>query len=210
MTIIDSKTRAGSKTTSRLADSTEVKQTNFQNKFGGVSPDQLVQGVGFSNLQSTLDDVVNCYQTRVGGIIMLDNAQSLDPNGVSMTERLTITGLSNDTYIEVYGIPVAIDRYDNETATTNKIIAVLNKYVSNGIAFKAVQLVNGTTNQIDVTFIDTNPHENYFSELNGIMISGSTTTPALPGYGSWSIIGQSTVTMSGLGTTTIDYWRRNS
>lgn len=208
--IFDSKTRAGSKNISRLAGSTEIDQTNLMNKFGGVSPDQLTHGVGFPNVQLALEDIVNSYQVRVGGIVMFDNAQSIDPNGVSMTERLTISGMSGDTIIEVYGIPVAVNVGDNETAMATKVIAALDKYVTAGIGFKSVALVNGTTNQIDVTFIDTNPHPNYFYQLNTVTISGSTTTPALPGYGSWVKIGQTTTTMSGLGTTTIDYWRRNS
>lgn len=213
----NSRTRDGSKVFSREAGTIAFNQQNVASplvggseRIGGVTVDQLQLGADYPNVQSAIDGVINLYQVPVNGVVAYTD-QSQTPAGVQMTEELTITGTASDTVALVYGIPVALVIGDNDATITDKVIAVLDKYKANGIAFKSVSKVSGSNNKISVTFLDTNPHPNYFYQNVNLIIQGITTTQAVPGYGSWSFIGTSTITNpGGSGTTTLYHHRRNA
>lgn len=214
MNQILSKTREGAKVFSRRAGTEELSQDNFPlaqiggtTKIGSPTVDQLQLGVEFPNVQSAIDDLVQLYQTPINGVVIYtDDIKT--PAGINMTERLVISGEATSTVTYVYGIPVPILVGDNHESVTTKALAVLNKYKDAGIAIRQVGKVAGSNSQLDVTFNDTNPHENYRYSNNGITIQGTTQSVAVPGYGTWSKIGEQDVTFTGGSTTKLYYHKR--
>lgn len=214
--LLKSKTREAARNYSRQAGLHELNQANFPlaqikgtSKIGSPTVDQLQLGVEFPNVQSAIDDLVQLYQTPVNGVIMTDDA-SYNPSGTNMIERLTISGVAKTSIVYVYGIPVAVGIGDNDVAVTVSVLNVLNKYKNAGIAIKNAVAVAGVNNQIDVTFMDTNPHENYNYSDSGISIRGATSTTAVPGYGSWRIIGTTTIKDTDNNNTVLTYHKRTA
>ncbi|MGL4522758.1 MAG: hypothetical protein ACRCWQ_09435 [Bacilli bacterium] len=223
MSKIISKTREGSRSFSPQAVTHELDQSNLpdafvsgKQKIGSVTVDELGVGINYPSVQSAISDITNMFQTRIGQVLVFDDASGIDPNGVSMTEQLTITcdspaGGANGKLVMVYGIPVAVDVGNNESAITTKIIAELQKYRDNNIAFKSIKATTGINNKIDVEFIDTVPHQNFMASTNGVNVIGTTQTSAVPGYGTWSKIAEQSIpgTTSGA-TVKLNYYRRNA
>lgn len=208
------KTREASKAYSREAGLHSISQANLPvaqisgtQKVGSATVDQLGLGVSFPNVQSAIDDLTNLYQIPINGIVIYaDSAKK--PEGVSMVEQLTVSGETTGTTIEVYGIKIKVGLKENQDAVTTKIITELNKYKDKKIAFKRVEKTAGSNFKIDVEFLDTNPHEPYEFRGNGITFLGSVTTPAVPGYGTWTKIGEQDVTFSGQAATKLYYHKR--
>ena len=208
-----SKTREGAKGYSRNAGILEITQANLPlaqikgtTKIGSPTVDQLQLGVEFPNVQSAIDDIVQLYQTPVNGVVIYSD-DTKTPEGASMVERLVFTGEAKASPVYVYGIPVAVSVGDNQDSVTTKALAVLNKYKDAGIAIRNVEKVAGVNSQLDVTFTDTHPHENYSYSGGGITITGTTTSDAVPGYGTWSKIGTQVLTFTGADTT-LHYYKR--
>ena len=209
-----SKTREGARAYSRRAGITELSQDNLPlaqiggtMKIGSPTVDQLQLGIDFPNAQSAIEDLVHLYQTPINGVVIYTDSTKT-PAGASMIERLVVSGESTSTVTYVYGIPVPVTVGENQDSVTAKILAVLNKYKTAGIAIRDVKLVSGSNSQLDVTFNDTNPHENYRYSNNGITIQGSTQSAAVPGYGTWSKIGEQDVSFTGVSTTKLYYYKR--
>lgn len=212
---LNSKTREGARGYSRQAGLLELSQANLPlaqikgtTKFGSPTTDQLQLGVEFPNVQSAIDDIVQLYQTPINGVVIYSD-DTRTPDGVNMIERLVFSGAATASPVYVYGIPVAVVVGDNQDSITTKALAVLNKYKDAGIAIKSVEKVSGVNSQLDVTFNDTHPHENYSYTGNGVSIQGSTTSVAVPGYGTWSKIGTQVLTFTGADTT-LHYFKRLS
>lgn len=215
--MLRSKTREGAFNYSRKASLIELNQANLPlgqiggtTKVGSPTVDQLGLGFELASVQSAIDDVVNSYQVPVNGVVIL-NEPSQTPTGVHMIERLEINGVAQESIVYVYGIPVKVEIEESNVAITTKVIATLNSYKDKGIAIRDVQAVAGVNNQVDVTFTDTNPHDNYFYDENGVVIAGSTSTAAVPGYGTWAKIGESEITLTGsTAKTTLYYFKRTA
>lgn len=209
-----SKTREAARAYSRQASIHSISQANLPlaqisgtQKVGSVSVDQLGKGIDFPNVQSAIDDLTNLYQTPINGVVMYtDSAKT--PAGISMIERLTVSGESTGTSVEVYGIKIAIGVGENQDLVTTKIIAELDKYKDKGIAFKSVTKTSGSNSKIDVQFLDTNPHDNFVFRGNGMTIVGTTETTAVPGYGTWSKIGEQDVKFGSEAATKLYYYKR--
>lgn len=212
---IISKSRESARSYSRQAGVTQLSQDNLPlaqiggtTKVGSPTVDQLQLGVDYPNVQSAVDDLTQLYQTPIDGVVTFTE-RTRTPDGINMIERLVVTGEATSTITYVYGIPVPILVGDNQDSVTAKIITVLNKYKDAGIAFRKIEKPAGVNSQIDVTFTDTNPHENHRYSNNGITIQGSTIEHARPGYGTWSKVGEQKLTLNSV-ETTFYYYKRVS
>lgn len=214
---LNSKTREGARGYSRQAGLLELNQDNLPlgqiggtTKVGSPTTDQLQLGVEFPNVQSAIDDITTLYQVPINGVVMFADDATRTPAGISMIERLEISGETKKAgVVYVYGIPVAVNKGDNQDLITTNAFTILNKYKDAGIAIRKVEKVAGSNKQLDVTFNDTHHHENYIYRDNGISIIGSTTSVAVPGYGTWSKIGTQTLNFASADTT-IHYYKRIS
>lgn len=211
-----SKTREGSKCYSREAALLEVSQDNFplgqvgdKVKIGSLGVDQLKKYSQFPNIQSALDDIVNLYQVPIGGVVILKDITAT-PSGIKMQEELTFDGSATGGEIECYGLRIKVNAGDNKTTVRTKVFNFLNtNFTNETVAFDEVKEEGDS--KLRVTFIDTNPHDNYSYSNNGITITGSTLTPAKPGYGSWSKIGESTMeNPTTAGEDKLYYWMRTA
>lgn len=211
-----SKTREGAKVFSRQSGTHELDQTNLPgamlsstSKMGTASVDQLQLGVDYPNTQSAIDDLVNAYQVPINCVVTFADSLTT-PGGDSMEEELVFTGEATGTLIHVYGVPVQVDIGDNAVAVSTKALAVLNKYKDAKIAIKTAVAVPGFNDKLKVSFLDTNPHANYNYSSAGITIAGLTTTPAKPGYGSWTKIGTGIIKDGSGADVTLHYYKRTA
>lgn len=211
----NSKTREGARGYSRQAGILELSQSNLPiaqimgtTKVGSPTTDQLQLGVEFPNVQSAIDDIVTMYQVPINGVVAFTD-DTKTPEGSNMIERLVFSGSATASPIYVYGIPVIVQKGDNNELVATKALATLNKYKDAGIAIKKAEKVSGTNNQLDVTFNDVHAHDNFTYRGNGISIVGSTTSEAIPGYGLWTKIGTQLLTFDSKNTT-LHYYKRIS
>lgn len=213
---MNTKTREGGKCYSRdsafivLDQSTlPLAQVGSVNKVGAVNVDQLKVGATEPNVQSAISDLTNMYQVHVGGVV-IHHVDNENPAGVSMSERLTFVGTAEFDFIECYGVGVKVTVGDNAGLVKDKVYNELSKLKDSNMVFSAVTKTAGSDSQLDITFIDTNPHDNYVIDKDGISIVGSTTTVAKPGYGTWIKIGTSTITPTQGQNPTLYYWKRTA
>ena len=212
----NSKTREGAKSFSRQASAVEISQDNLPlaqiggtQKVGSVTVDQLGMGVEFPTVQSAIDDIVNLYQTPINGVVTYAS-DTVTPQGVNMTERLLFSGVPLNGVIEVYGLQVPIKSTDSISVIVDNVYKLLTSYKDKGVAFKDIVKTVGVSNQLDVTFIDTNKHNNYVYQGSGLTVTGTTSTNAVAGYGTWTNIGTSNITDSTGASTTLHYYKRIS
>ncbi|QHJ79043.1 MAG: hypothetical protein [Caudoviricetes sp.] len=189
---------------SRLAQST----VSGRQSIGAPSVDQSIKGNYRPSVQAALEDMAQMYQTRINEIILLEEGTT--PEGVSMIERLIIEGTAPALPLFVYGIPVKTSAGDNRATITQKIFDTLQTLQADNKFFKSVSKVSGVDNQIDVQFADTRPHTNFNMSLGEIVITGSTQTEAVPGYGSWTRIGSVDITNDQSQVTKAFYYKRTA
>ena len=135
----------------------------------------------------------------VGAVLTTDSIGS--PGGVIFREDLTFTGISDNTWVDVYGIQVAVLVSDDGTAIAAKAKIVLDDS-------SLFQSVVQTSNILTVTHNDRFPHPAELETINGVTITGvilDTSTDAHLCYGDWTNIHNTT-----LGATPVYYWLRSA
>lgn len=158
------------------------------------------------SVQGAIEDIAQLYQHHVNDIVIRDSNDS--PEGRPMIERLDITGTAGQEPLFVYGFPVKTTVGDNRATITQKIFDRLQIEQGKGQFFKSVSKVSGMENQLDIQFLDTRPHDNFTGTYGEITVNGSTQMEAVPGYGTWTRIGQQEID-NGTGTkTTMVYYKR--
>lgn len=170
--------------TTRLAQST----VNGRQPIGAPSVEQSEKGFYGSSVQGALEDLAELYQHHINDIVIRESEDM--PTGASMIERLTITGTATDTPIFVYGFPVKLNPGDNQDTITQRIFDRLQIEQGNGNYFKTITKVSGSPNELDIQFMDTRSHDNFSATFDLVNINGSTMQPAVPGYGTWTRIGE--------------------
>lgn len=157
------------------------------NAIGSETPESNLLGNKGSNVQSAVEDLAGISIALINEVRMF--TEDADPNGISMIERLTISGSADTHPLFVYGVPVAVKSTDTIEIITQNIFEKLLELKANTRMIKLVTKVSGQNNMIDVEFIDTKTRPNYNHALNTLIIKGSTIQEAIPGYGTWTRIG---------------------
>lgn len=190
--------------TSRLPKST-ISGTQ---PIGAGSVEQSEKGNFGSSVQGAIEDIAQLFQHQINDIIIRDSEDN--PAGESMIERLNINGSASTVPIFVYGFPVKLTPGDNRATITQKIYDRLQLEQAEGRYFKSVSKVSGVDNELDIQFLDTRNHDNFNAIYDQVSISGSTQMEAVPGYGTWTRVGEQTIDNGSGQTTKMVYFKRIS
>ena len=179
-------------------------------KIGDPDIDALQQNIIDSNVHSALNQIENSF-IPVNGIMI--TAENYDPAGNGMTERLTIqlpsSSVINKGTLLIRGALVEFDVGDVLTTVTQKIQDKLALLVEDQTGIDKVYRPTGTTDVLDVTYIDRNYHEpiEINDQVLGINITGSVVTHPQTGYGTWDKVAVNNTLVPGLN---LSIWRRIS
>lgn len=214
-TIMNTKARISAKNWSRDSNRLEFDTSRLQQStvagtqpLGAASIEQSQKGFFQSSVQGALEDIIHLYQHDINDIIIRDS--EADPAGDGMIERLTITGTATDTPVFVYGFPVKLNPGDNQATITQRIYDRLQIEQGEGRYFKMVAKVSGVDNELDIKFLDTRPHDNFNEVYDQVVINGSTQQEAVPGYGTWTRIGEQEIDNGSGQKTKMVYFKRIS
>lgn len=188
--------------TSRLQQS----EVNGVQPIGAPSIEQSEKGFFQSSVQGAIEDIAQLYKHKVNDILIRES--EANPEGVSMIERLNITGTATDEPVYVYGFPIKLNPGDNRATITQRIFDVLQIEQGEGRYFKMVNKVSGVENELDVQFLDTRPHDNFNEVYDQVTISGTTQQEAVPGYGTWTRIGEQEIDNGSGQKTKMVYFKR--
>ncbi|WVX87469.1 baseplate wedge subunit [Vibrio phage EniLVp02] len=201
-----SKSQTASQNTNRNADFLQYSQDNLATSgrsslvgtvtIGSPTVDQTRKGIQYPSVQAAVDQLAYAL-IPVGGFLITDSASS--PGGVNFEEQLTVTGVADDLYVTVYGIPVAVEVADDATAIAGKIKTALD---ATGLFLGVVQA--GAT--LTVTHRDRQQHEPENTTHGTVTITGNIidqSNDSHVGYGDWSMVHNATI-----GTESVYYWKR--
>lgn len=219
-----SKTREGAKVVSREAVYLQFDQSNMNQTmvgsvraFGGPSVDAYTAGMTLPNVQDAIGELATAAVTPVGGIVIM--SENISPQGQPQQDEITISGTASvqgepSAIIHIFGLPFIITEGMSADALCTKLVEKLEELKTQNVVFKTVQRRAGSADIIvDVSYLDTSDHnENITPDSTfGFTISRQITSPAKPGYGSWSYMGYETKTLSGIlnaSPTDLHYFKR--
>lgn len=207
------KARQSAKNWSRDSNRLEFDTSRLQQSavsgiqpIGAPSIEQSSKGFFESSVQGAIEDIAQLYKHDINDIIIRDS--ELNPAGESMIERLNIDGTATDTPVYVYGFPIKLSPGDNRATITQLIFDRLQLEQAEGRYFKSVAKVSGVENELDIQFLDTRPHDNFNEVYDQVVISGSTQMEAVPGYGTWTRIGEQEIDNGSGQKTKMVYFKR--
>lgn len=163
---------------------------------GSPTVDQSRNGIVHPSVQASIDQLT-CALLPIGAILLTDSVAS--PGGTNFEEQLTFSGISDDLYITVYGIPVAVNVGDDAIAIAGKAKVVLD---ATGLFLGVVQAADTLT----VTHRDRQRHEAENTTHGSVTITGTILAQSDDshlGYGEWSMFHSETI-----GSEIVYYWKR--
>lgn len=163
---------------------------------GGVNPDQSRKGSFGSNVQSAIDDLYTLSMLRVGDVLVTTNPTSLEAAG--QIETLTFSGTVNNkanpeaekVVIEVLGYPFVVSNGTSNVTLCEMVTKKFTELMNKNMMFSRVERKGSGNDKLELHYLDSNPHEPTAINKHGITIQGEINSPARPGYGVWSRMGQ--------------------
>lgn len=172
--------------------------------YGSLTISQTQDGVMYSNVQAAIDDIAVMAQ-QFGINTVVTNIDGISPQGSPQIDNIKFSGVvltegkqtGDETLVDVFGFKVKAIVGDSAEDFTDKAIDRLKQALSQQIVFSQVVKSSTASTSAEVTYRDYQPHslKNYTDQ--GITITATVVSPSKPGFGTWSLLGNTNIQLDG-------------
>ena len=172
--------------------------------YGSTTISQAKDGVMTPNVQAAIDDVAVMAQNQ-GINSVVTNTDGISPQGSPQIDSYKFAGTvltagkqtGEETFVDCFGFKVKAIVGDTATDFADKALDRLKEGMSKGIAFTKIVKSSTALSTIEVTYKDYQPHELEQYTNQGITITPTVLSPSKPGYGTWSLLGNTNIQLDG-------------